>query len=102
MAYWTILGKANTEPARTFGVTLDTSGKTWIANGPGVNDVFRTKSGTYIVKPAPELATYLMKAGSNEPVAVLRNLHGASTVGAAGEGRQHETAVNFGWRLQSV
>ena len=102
MAYWTILGKVNSGSAKSFGVTLDTSTTRWLASGPGVNEVFKTKSGPYVIKPAPELGTFLMKSGSNEVVAVFRNLHGGSAAGATGNGRQHETALTFDWRLESL
>lgn len=102
MAYWTVLGTLTADAPNHFGVTLDTGNMTWIANGPAVGQAFKTKAGRYIIKPAPELGTYLMKPAGNDVVAILRNLHGGSQVNARGNGQQFETAEVFEWRLESL
>jgi hypothetical protein len=100
MAYWTVLCKADT--GGSFAVTLDTDEHKWVASGPAVNTVFSTKSGRYIVKPAPELGTWLLPAAGNTAVAVLTNLTGSTGIGATGRGKQFETATNFDWKLDSM
>lgn len=99
MAYWSVLGKPN-NGGRTFGVTLDTDKKTWVVGGPDYGDTFKTKSGPYVVKPAPALETVLMGSG-NKVVANFRNLHGGSSKGDTGSGHQQETAIDFKWTLDS-
>lgn len=99
MAYWTLLGKPN-DDGKTFGVTLDTDKNTWTVGGPGAGDAFKTKSGPFVVKPAPALDTVLMGNGDSV-VANFRNLHGGSSTGDTGAGYQQETAIAFKWTLHS-
>lgn len=99
MAYWTILGKPNAG-GNTFGVTLDTDNKTWIAGGVGV-DVFKTKKGPFEFRAAPARETVLL-SDTGKVVANFRDLHKNSDVGDTGVGYQQETATDFKWNLQSI
>lgn len=102
MAYWTIVGKGidGAGTNRSFGVTLDTGGETWIANGSSVDLFFKTKKGGYRTAIVPERGTRLENSSGAE-VAFFTNLTGASPVGDTGSGRASETGVVFTWRLDS-
>jgi hypothetical protein len=101
MAYWTIIGKGfeDNTTNRSFGVTLDTGEKTWIANGPSVDLFFTTKSGSFRTVLVPERGIRLEDRADDE-VAFFTNLTGATPVGGTGRGRSH-TGVLFDWKLDS-
>lgn len=98
MAYWTIIGTGTIGDAKgkTFGVTLDTSDDTWIANGSSVDLFFTLKSGSFKVTGLPEIGTQLVKNGVE--AAFFTGLVGTSAVGSTGSGRAKEL---FDWRLDS-
>ena len=100
MAFWTVIGKTNGDPQRSFGITLNTDAKSWTASGPGVDYAFNTKSGSYVIKPVPDLGTSLLTS-SGAVAAFIRNLHGASAVGDTGSGNLFEKGETFGWKLDS-
>lgn len=102
MAYWTIIGTGidGAGTNKSFGVTLDTDGNTWIANGPSVDLFFKTKKGGYRVEMVPERGARL-EGRSGDEVAFFTNLTGLSDVGAIGNGRASEMGFVFTWTLQS-
>ena len=102
MAYWTVIGTgspSDTAAGKTFGITLDTSNKTWIANGPHVDLFVSEKSGSYkiIADPVFGHGTQLAGSGSTEQ-AFCENLNGTTAVGATGPGR---SKALFTWKLDS-
>jgi hypothetical protein len=101
-AFWTIIGTGNSGDVTgmTFGVTLDTDKKEFIANGPDVDKFFVTKKGKFNLGAIPELGTQLLKADNTE-AAFFTNLFGNSVVGATGTGRASEKGVVFDWKLDS-
>jgi hypothetical protein len=100
MAYWTVLGTSTIDPPKGFGLNLDTDTKKWMVGGVSHGQFFKTKSGTYVIKPAPDLGLTLLSADGSS-VAFFRNLHNGTAVGGTGNGNQFETAVTFSWKLDS-
>ena len=98
MAYWTIIGtgKVGEAKGKAFGVTLDTSNDTWIANGPSVDLFFTAKQGSFKVTGLPEIGTQLIAAGIE--AAFFTGLVGTSAPGDTGPGRAKDL---FDWRLDS-
>lgn len=102
MAHWTIIGTGieGDSQGKSFGVTLDTDNKKWVASGPSVGKFFNTTSGLYNIGGVPELGTQLLNSSSKE-AAFFKSLTGTSAVGATGTGRASEKGVNFSWKLDS-
>ena len=100
-AYWTIIGTGKGEVAgKSFGVTLDTDKKEFLASGPDVDMFFVTKKGKFHLGAIPELGSQFLK-GDNSEVAFFTNLFGNTPVGTTGDGRASEKGVLFNWKLDS-
>ena len=102
MANWTILGltTADARPLH-FAVTLDTGTSTWRAGGSDVAAVFNTRNGGSVIKPVPDLGTYLLD-GAGGVVALLQGLTKASAVKDSGSGNVYETGKTISWSLESL
>ena len=65
-----------------------------------MDDVFDSKSGAYVIKPAPILGTSLTDVAGTV-VALFINLDAGSVAGAKGSGRLPEKGQTFDWKLDS-
>ena len=83
-----------------FLILLDTSAKTWRAEGGSVAAYFTTRSGSTRIVVMPERGTRLEKTGGPE-VGFLRGLDGTTAVGTISGGNRSETAELFTWKLNS-
>jgi hypothetical protein len=99
MAFWTIIGTGLADvQGKSFGVTLDTDKKTWVASGPSVDLFFSSKTGTFKITGLPELGTQLITPAGKE-AAFFHALDGSTPVGFKAQGRA--SGVTFDWKLDS-
>jgi len=101
MAVWTVLCTAKSGSPKSFGLTLDTDNDTWTVGGPAAARLFKTKLGKFDHHVLPTIGTTLVPKTGSTVVAVLAGLTGTSNKGDTGAGKQHETAVDFTWVLDS-
>ena len=101
LAFWTVLCTAKSGTPKNFGLTLDTDNDTRTVGGPATSRLFKTKTGRYDHHVLPTIGTTLVPASGSTVVAVLDGLTATSSKGDAGNGKQHETAIDFTWVLDS-
>ena len=101
MAFWTVLCTANSGTLKSFGLTLNTDDDTWTVGGPAAARLFKNKLGRYDHHVVPTIGTTLVPKTGSTVVATLDGLTGTSNTGDKGNGKQHETAADFTWVLDS-
>jgi hypothetical protein len=93
--------ETDTQPAKPFSLNLARSGKKWAESEPGGTSIaFKTKSGTYVVKPD---GTYLVD-GAGKTVGFIRAFH--PDLAKDGERRfdaqASETGLIFEWEVAII